>query len=159
MAKSFVLRALKIFGLEEMLKLSEVLKVKSSRMKKAAGEELIVWSDEPEKPHHAPTVAQETDNVLQFKKHGHIEMPEPIADPNASQGIPQEDGSTFYSSEFMLWQRELSKDVGAPLLKKEAVKGYSRATEMYVVKTPTIEGKEKIRFASTNGVLVNKKQA
>lgn len=159
MAKSFVLRALKIFGLEEMLKLSEVLKVKSSRMKKAAGEELIVWSDEPEKPHPSPTVAQETDNVLQFKKQGLAEIPEPIEDPHQSQGIPAEDGSTFYSSEFMLWQRELTKDAGAPLLKKEAVKGYSRATEMYVVKTPTIEGKEKIRFASTNGVLVNKKQA
>ena len=142
-----------------MLKLSEVLKVKSSRMKKAAGEELIVWSDEPEKPHHTHTEAPETDNLLHFSRPGATELPEPIPDPNAAQGIPQEDGSTFYSSEFMLWQRELSKDAGAPLLKKEAVKGYSRATEMYVVKTPTIEGKEKIRFASTNGVLVNKKQA
>ena len=41
----------------------------------------------------------------------------------------------------------------------DAFKGYRKSTEMYVVKTPTHEGKDKIRFASTNGVLVNKKQA
>lgn len=158
MAKSFVLQALKIFGLEEMLKLSEVLKVKSTRMKKAAGEELIVWSDEPEKPSATAVPAQESDNVLQFKRQP-AEQLQPIPDPQASPGVPQEDGPNFYSSEFMLWQRELSKDAGVPLLKKEAVKGYSRATEMYVVKSPGDQGKEKIRFASTNGVLVNKKQA
>ncbi len=133
------------------------MKVKSTRLKKAAGEELIVWSDEPEKPQTTHQTHDE-DNVLQFKKQPTQERPEPIKDPNEPQGIPAEDGSTFYSSEFLLWQRELTKESGAPT-KKEAVKGYSRATEMYVVKTPTVEGKEKIRFASTNGVLVNKKQA
>ena len=44
-------------------------------------------------------------------------------------------------------------------VKKEAARGYARATEMYVVKTSKIEGSDSIRFASTNGVLVDKKQA
>jgi len=59
----------------------------------------------------------------------------------------------------MLWNREQNKDSNSPVLKKEAAKEYARSTEMYVVKTATVEGKEKIRFAHTNGVLVDKKQA
>lgn len=157
MSKSFVIRALKIFSLDEMLKLAEIVKVKSPQMKMAAGAELIVWSDEPDLMEE--TANPPVDNVLPFKQQNiSQDIPEPIPDPHAKPGVPIDEGSTFYSSEFLLWQRELTKDSSAPT-KKEAAKGYSRAIEMYVVKTPTIEGKEKIRFASTNGVLVNKKQA
>jgi hypothetical protein len=34
-----------------------------------------------------------------------------------------------------------------------------KSNEMYVVKTPSSDGKDKIRFAATQGVLINKKQA
>lgn len=162
MTKSYVLKALKIFGLEEMLKLSQAaLKAKPMAMKKAAGAELIVWDDAPNTP-PSPKTAEEDpkDNVLAFKKPSVkvTEMEEPVADPHAPEGKPDESASSFYSSEFLLWQRELTKDSSAPMTKKEAVKGYSKATEMYVVKTASHDGKEKIRFASTNGILVNKKQ-
>ena len=43
--------------------------------------------------------------------------------------------------------------------KKDAFKGYEKSTEMYVVKTTTHDGKDKLRFAATDGVLINKKQA
>lgn len=160
MSKSYVLQALKIFGFEEMLKLSQTGQVKSVLMKKAAGAELIVWDDAPEPEGHKHQDEASKDNVLPFKKQfgPASEVSEPIADPHLPEFKPSEESANFYSSEFMLWQRELSKDNTAPL-KKDAVRGYARSTEMYVVKTPTIEGKEKIRFAETNGILVNKKQA
>lgn len=159
MTKSFVLQALKIFGLEEMLKLSQTGQVKAGMLKKAAGAELIVWDDAPEVATLAPPEQPEA-KILPFKKQfgEPSEISEPIADPHLAQGKPSEESANFYSSEFMLWQRELSKDNTSPL-KKDAVQGYARSTEMYVVKSPTIDGKEKIRFAETNGILVNKKQA
>ncbi len=159
MAKSFVLRALRVFSLEEMLNLAEARRVKTSLMKKAAGEELVVWDDVPETTTKVKAATPETsDNVLPFQKKTAIKDVEPLPDP-ALKDSPEGETSTLLSSEFILWQRELTKDSGAPHSKKDAVKGYSKATEMYVVKTPDVEGKEKIRFASTNGVLVNKKQA
>jgi hypothetical protein len=157
--KSFVLQALKIFGLEEMLKLSQTGQVKAGMLKKAAGAELIVWDDASQVESHAQPEQAEA-KILPFKKQfgEPSEISEPIADPHLAKGKPSEESANFYSSEFMLWQRELSKDNTSPL-KKDAVQGYARSTEMYVVKTPTIDGKEKIRFAETNGILVNKKQA
>lgn len=126
-------------------------------MKKAAGAELIVWSDAPEEEKPQQKATESTDNVLPFKKQNQF-SPEPLACAEEN-GVspPSEESKNFYSSEFMLWQRELSKDVTGN--HKEAAQGYARSTEMYVVKTTTLEGKEKIRFAATNGVLVNKKQA
>lgn len=158
MGKSFVLQALRVFSFEEMLKLSQSAQVKTTMMKKAAGAELIVWSDAPvdEKPQQKTT--EPTDNVLPFKKQT-LFTPEPVAHVEDSEvSPPSEESKNFYSSEFMLWQRELNKELPANH-KKEAVQGYARSTEMYVVKSATLEGKEKIRFAATNGVLVNKKQA
>lgn len=160
MAKSYVLRALKILGLEEIVRLSQVIKVKPSMMKKAAGEELVSWSDASDQAElNRPPEPAQLGTILPFKKEppksDQLERPT-SADPAQSNDteIPN-----IVSSEFMLWQRELSKDVSAPLMSKEAVKGYSKSTEMYVVKTPSIDGTDKIRFASTKGVLVNKKQA
>lgn len=143
-----------------MLKLSQTGQVKTVLMKKAAGAELIVWDDAPEPEAHAPATEATEAKILPFKKQfgPPAEVQEPIADPHLPEFKPSAESENFYSSEFMLWQRELSKDTTAPL-KKDAVRGYARSTEMYVVKTPTIEGKEKIRFADTNGILVNKKQA
>jgi len=39
------------------------------------------------------------------------------------------------------------------------VNGYKKSADMYVVKTTEVDGKEKIRIASTRGVLIDKKQA
>lgn len=160
MTKSFVLKAMRIFGLEEMLKLAESVRAQPVPLKKAAGEELIVWNDAPDKEPRTKNQKPHKDNILPFKRPEQLEDQwAPAAEAAETKPNSEETSSNFSSTEFLLWQRELSKDSGAPLVKKEAVKGYSKATEMYVVKTPLADGKEKIRFASTNGVLVNKKQA
>ena len=158
MGKSFVLQALRVFSFEEMLKLSQSTQIKSVIMKKAAGAELIVWSDASEEVKPQPKDTEVKDNVLPFKKQLLFD-PETTPQAEISEvSPPSEESKNFYSSEFMLWQRELSKEAPANH-KKDAAQGYARSTEMYVVKSATFEGKEKIRFAATNGVLVNKKQA
>lgn len=158
MAKtSYVLQALKILGLEEILKLSEVLHVKQVPLKKAAGAELIVWDDADLKSHPKKNPEpREEAKILPFPKKTINELI-----PMQDDAPPKEDENptNLMTSEVVLWQRELSKQSGETSHKMDAFKGYKKSTEMYVVKTPTLEGKDKIRFASTNGVLVNKKQA
>lgn len=154
LAKSnFVLRALRILGLEEMLKLSEVLLEKQVPLKKAAGEELIAWDDAADKRPQRP-VPQQDAKVLEFPKKKINELE---ALKEEVEGA--EETAEVMGTDLMLWQREITKQADVNILKREALKGYKKATEMYVVKTSTREGKDKIRFASTNGVLINKKQA
>lgn len=156
---SFVLQALKILGLEEMLKLSEVLHVKHAPLKKAAGEELIVWDDSIERPvkQTASSGDRPEAKILSFPKKTIADIAPPVA-PDAP---PEEENehSSLITSELVLWQREIARGNEGNVQKLDAFKGYHKATEMYVVKTPTIEGKDKIRFAETKGVLINKKQA
>ena len=158
MAKTtYVLQALKILGLEEMLKLSEVLHVKQVPLKKAAGGELIVWDDADQKVGPKKSPAREDAKILAFPKKSINELI-PLQEEAPSKD--DEAGShNLLTSDVILWQRELAKQSGETSHKKEAVQGYKKSTEVYVVKTPTNEGKDKITFASTNGVLVNKKQA
>lgn len=157
---SYVLRALKILGLEEMLKLSEVLHVKQVPLKKAAGEELIVWDDAVEPQASPPSRDRSKDKeegkVLAFPKKTINDLAPLSEDPPPSE---EEEAPSFLSSDLVLWQREIAKHTGDNIHRLDAFKGYKKSTEMYVVKTPGPEGKDKIRFASTNGVLINKKQA
>lgn len=154
---SFVLRALTILGLEEMLKLSEVLHVKQAPLKKAAGEELIVWDDAPETAVKSPPRKhKEEGKVLSFPKQTVRELA-PLQEE--VEEVQEEETPNFLTSDLILWQREITRQTGDNIQKMDAFKGYKKSTEMYVVKTPSVEGKDKIRFASTNGVLVNKKQA
>jgi hypothetical protein len=162
-AKSNVLKALRIFSLEEMLSLSQAANIKPVLMKKAAGEDLLAWTDAPSVAveRHAKGSEERQGVVLPFKSKvtdsSKISESAPVVgDTEQGQGeLP----SSLFSTESMLWSKELSRDSSAPTLKKDAAKEYARSAEMYVVKTTTIEGKDKIRFASTNGVLVDKKQA
>lgn len=160
MAKSaFVLQALKILGLEEMLKLSEVLHVKHAPLKKAAGEELIVWDDSTERPvKKAATSGDRPDaKILSFPKKTIADLTPPVAPESPHE--EEKEHSNLVTSELVLWQREMARGNEGNIQKLDAFKGYHKATEMYVVKTPTIDGKDKIRFAKTKGVLINKKQA
>lgn len=152
----FVLKALKILGLEEMLKLAEILNSKAVPMKKAAGEDLVVWS-EPEAG--APPKKKEPQpegKILSFK------APKPTEaeiEAQAEKDHLKANPIHLVTAEMMIWQKELTKDSEVALQKKEAINGYKKSAEMYVVKTTELNGKEKIRIAATRGVLVDKKQA
>jgi hypothetical protein len=150
----YVLRALKIIGQEEILKLSEVLLIKQKPLKKAAGEEFIVWDDAAEPP--PSKVLQAEAKILPFPKkciNDLIPMQEEVPEEAIEKAVVEE-----VFTDLVLWHREFSKSTTGNS-KLEASKGYKRSTEMYIVKTPDHAGKDKIRFASTNGVLINKKQA
>lgn len=150
---SYVLRALKILGLEEMLKLSKVLQHQQGNLKKAAGDELVFWDDAPQ---GRPSVeAKEEARILDFPKSKVAGEAPPKQDPVEKS----EEVGALLTSDLVLWQRELSRSHADNVHKLDAVQGYKRSTEMYVVKTSGLDGKDKIRFASTNGVLINKKQA
>lgn len=155
MSKSYVLRALGILGLDEILNLSKVLSMKSA-MKKAAGEDLIVWNDEPDK--HEPPEPKKEAKVLSFPKSKSSFLDADSA-PSKKDVGEDETPVSFLSTDVALMQREIAKGVGENIHKMEAHRGYQKSNEVYVVKSQTVEGKEKIRFASTDGVLVNKKQA
>lgn len=150
---SFVLQALKLLVPEEILKLSEVLNERIP-LKKAAGEELIFWEDDLPATQTARTQQTEA-TVLEFPKKSILDLA-----PEIEEDVEgEEDKSNLLSSELILWQREIARSAGDNIHKKDAFKGYKKSTEMYVVKSSDKEGKDKIRFASTNGILVNKKQA
>lgn len=161
-AKSFVLQALKIFSLDEILRLSQALKVKSSLMKKAAGQELIFWSDASEDQQtEANPISSEEAKILPFRQNTPSGQNEsqliPLKSPNP---IETSDPSIIgLISNELLFLKEITKNPDNPALKKEAIEGYLKVTDIYVVKTSTNDGKDKIRFASTQGVLINKKQA
>jgi hypothetical protein len=151
----FVLKALKILGPEEMLKLTEVLQVEQVPLKMAAGEELIVWDEVSEKP--SVKAAETEAKILPFPKksiHDLIPLEEESPEDEGEQGP-----TNLLTSELILWQREITKEAGGNNQKLNAFKGYKKSTEMYVVKSADIDGKDKIRFAETNGILINKKQA
>ncbi len=152
----FVLKALKILGLEEMLKLAEILNSKAIQMKRAAGEDLVVWSD-PEVPAvPKKKEPQPEGKILNFKS------PKPTeaeVEAKAEEDKLKANPIHLVTADMMMWQKELTKDSEVSLQKQEAMNGYKKSAEMYVVKTTELNGKEKIRIASTRGVLVDKKQA
>ncbi len=153
---SFVLQALNILSLETILKLTKVIRLKHGQLKKAAGEELVSWEQET-----AP-IPQPEGKVLQMGKRttgGLAPLEVPPSDEEIKKQKEEEDRPNLLTSDVILWQREITRETGEAVHKMDAVKGYRKSTEMYVVKTMSDEGKEKIRFASTDGILVNKKQA
>lgn len=166
---SFVLQALNILGPEVILKLSEVLRIKQVPLKKAAGEELVSWSEAPP-PEELPKpkrVAPTEAKILPFPKtirqfeELESEQKEIIESKAESRekSEPLREGARVMPSDIILWQREIMKDSDGAIQKIDAMKGYQRSTQMYMAKSKTIDGKEKIRFITTNGILINKKQA
>jgi hypothetical protein len=154
---SIVLQALNLLGLEDILKLSKILHVKQIARNKAVGEELIVWEEtedlvqsKPAKPKPADTEAK----ILEFPK-----VYKQETQNNSPEADEREETSTLISSDLVMWQRELGRQTGEKLQKRDAFSGYNRATEMLVSKETGLEGKSKNRIVATNGVLVNKKQA
>ena len=155
MPKSNILKILRLFSLEEMLKLVQGVRIQHVSLKKAAGEELISLDPVPEKPKKEPKKNPTEATILPFPT---SKTPAPPVEEIEPLPETVSNAAQFYATEDILWQRELAKDSFSPLHKLEAIKGYKKAIDVYIVKNCEGENKQKIRFASTNGVLVNKKQ-
>ena len=150
----YVLRALCILGPEEILKLAHVLNREEVTFKKASGDDVVVWKQEKVSAKKEEARPRTEAKVLQFSR------PASVIEERAEK-TPEDlsDDSQIMSSEVILIQREIARETSSEGQKASAKSGYSRANDMYILKSQSLDGKEKIRFASTNGVLVNKKQA
>ncbi len=150
----YVLRALCILGPEEILKLAHVLHREEVSFKRASGDDVVVWKQErSQAPKKKEPSSSPEGRVLPFTR------PSSIPEPQVETIVENLDEAQILSSEVVLLQREIARESGTGGQKAAATLGYQKATEMYVVKSQTLDGKEKMRIASTNGVLVDKKQA
>lgn len=154
--RPFVLRALNILGIEEILMLSEVLQNKQKPLKKAAGAELIVWDQDVEEVVQKQVSTSE--KILPFPKKTIQNLPQ-LAEEPPPEHEEKENTEEFITSDLMLWQREMSKQKGQTLSKIEGFSEYQRSNDVQVIKTLNTEGKHEVKFVPTNGVLINKKQA
>jgi hypothetical protein len=149
---SAVLKAFTIIGPEEILKLSEASHTGHGKM--VSGDSFVHWEEEPS--HDEDKGPAKEADVIPFpqKKHQFTAMEEPLPADAKAEHIP-----SFINTDLALMQREMARDAEEALTRMSAKKGYKSATEMFVIKTKDVEGKSKMRFASTHGVLVDKKQA
>jgi hypothetical protein len=150
----YVLRALSILGPEEILKLAHVLHREEVSFKQASGDDIVSWGATRPTPKKKEARPETEAKILHFSRPA-PQVEEKIEAPGESES----EGQQLMSSDVILMQREISRESTSGGQKSSARSGYQKATEMYVVKSKTIDGKEKIRFASTDGVLINKKQA
>ncbi|MFA5582822.1 MAG: hypothetical protein WDA09_01295 [Bacteriovoracaceae bacterium] len=144
-----ILRALSILTLEDILKLSS-LEEEILAFEQVAGAE---WSQ--------PTPVKrckEEAKVLSF--------PDPpttkIKDLEAfaeQGGEAQIGGLNELSMDFILSQRRLWKEGVKKLGLMTAVEEYLNHLQMISIKEESSEGKTRIRFISTRGLLINKKQS
>lgn len=118
-----------------------------------SGDSFVQWDEEPASgsPQEAPQA-----DIIPFPKNKHQFTPleEPV--PEAKSEEPP---SNFLGTDMALMQREIAKEAEEAMTRMSAKKGYKSATELFVIKSKDLEGKSKIRFAATGGVLVDKKQA
>ena len=152
----FVLQALKILGLEEMLKLSEVLHTKKIPLKKVVGQDLVIWDDHPASGTKKDLPLQEEAKVLFFPE---IPATAPAPSAETQESVAQEQEVAATESDLYLWRQELNKQHSEKASQQSALKGYRKTNEIYLVKSKDENGKTQVRYAAIEGVLVNKKQA
>ncbi len=152
---SYVLKALSILGPDEILKLSEVMHHKHNSLKRAAGEDLVVWDESfPVSRSKKPPGAK----ILPFPK----DLLKELAPPDEVVEIPEVDQNSteiFNDTELVLRQRAINRSLDENSHKLDAVRGYKNSVDSYLVKSTAPEGVKEQRFASTCGVLLDKKIA
>ena len=153
---SHILKAFSIIGPEEILKLSE--SVATGHGKMVSGDSFLVWGEEQEPEASTPEPDQSKDaEVIPFPKNKkHFEA---LVETAPEAPVDEKPIPSFVGGELALMQRELAKESEEAISRMTAKSGYKAATNLFVIKSKDLEGKSKIRFAATNGVLVDKKQA
>ena len=111
-ASQFVFRALSILSLEQILKLTKVLRLKQGQLKKAAGEELISWDDTPTQKSESEAEAGGKVLPMTSRKSGLPSIEMPATDEEIKKKKDEEESSTLLTSDIILWQREITRDTG-----------------------------------------------
>jgi hypothetical protein len=162
LAKSLsVFRALGLLGPEEVSQLSLSSLEKISPLKKVVGQEFIVSEESSSKLQNV-SKKQLRDSggsrVLQFSEHLNA-GDEGVQSNDENHGSTDQSSPHFMSADILLWQRSVSKSTEEKLHKQEALKEYGQSGHHFSVKKNLEDGKEKITIASTQGILIDKKQA
>lgn len=155
--KSSVLKALRILGPEEILKLSETHQERNVLNKKAVGGEFIVWDEQitPRPPGRKSNPKKsQTESVAQI-----IPFPQGSYSQAQTQNDKQDESRDLLSSEDLLKERNSAKISEENAKKNEAFKKYANSNKTLAVKSLDIDGKTDVREVSTQGVLINKKVA
>ena len=150
--KSSILKAFNLLGPSEILKIAQVLGEWTPALKKVAGDDLVVWDDASSHPQRNEPEAK----VIPFpdKKSREISL-EPLQETVTGES----DTTPIYSTESVLMSREMSHRAQENMTKLTAKKGYQSSSEILMLKSKDLSGKSKTVFASTKGVLVDKKLA
>lgn len=147
-----LLRALSILSLEEILKLSSADK-EILAFEQVAGGEWVGAS--PAKKRRPETMAR----VLSFPSSPKLQAKD--LEPISVEGKTEDNQLNELSLDFILTQRKLWKQGVESMGLAGAVDEYIRHTQAISIKETSSEeqGKCKIRFISTQGLLVDKKQS
>jgi hypothetical protein len=149
--KSFVLRALKILGLEEILKLSELLKKNEEPLKQVVSPETSQDSGPHEDAHE--TLGKGAADVLVFPSKDQSHYSGPLAETELSESQLSDE------SELFLLKLEYSKLHEGTVQRLDALREYQKTSQTYQIQKKTGDGKSVRKIISTNGILINKKQA
>lgn len=147
---------LKILGLQEMLKLSEVIHSRSLPLKQVSGGGFIVGDAQDERPKSKPKKEEKEAKVIPFPQKQEIKEEPPARGPPLP-AIALE--TTFLASEEILNQLEIAKEMSGVLQKHRALEEYKQGQNVHMVKSKDSEGKTQVRFAKTKGVLIDRKLA
>lgn len=152
---SNVLKALCILGPEEILKLSEVVHQKHQALKKAAGEDLVVWGEDSKEVRAKKSVGAK---ILPFPE-SILKSAEPEDNIRAEKSNSSGADTEVDTTELLLKQREINRTLEDSTHKLEAANGYKQSTSSYLVHTVSVDGVKEHRHARTTGVLIDKKIA
>lgn len=159
--RSKVLQAFSIIGPEEILNLSRIL-LKKTQLKKAAGDDLVFWDDAagPESSLPTPAPSPPPGKVLKFPDtQAAVSAYQQQIKASPPKAETPEEPSNLTTGEISILHREISREAEASIQRLGAKEGYKKNGSALIVKTKQDNGKEKLHFASTNGVLVDKKSA
>jgi hypothetical protein len=145
----FVLRALKILGLEEVLKLSEVLNQQEEKNSKKFNE--VVGSKELTTSEFTDHSEESNSNILLF--------PENPSDLDSNNELIKSKVELSSECELFLLQLEFSKHNEEVSHKINALNEYKKSSAIYRVNKTSEHGKSTKKIISTNGILIDKKQA
>lgn len=169
-AKSLVITILRLLTTNDLTRLTQTLRSARQAAKKAAGAEVLVWADDDE---GAPVSAPEA-KVIAFpskdvpaerasggglEQLGVLSAKEQVARQKAAQ--EEEDRDKPSETDFLLEEREKFKESEDKIFKQNGFACYQQSSNLslYRVTVTDDKGKEKTKLTSTQGVLVNRKQA
>lgn len=166
MHKSLILTIFRLLTPQDLGQLTETLKSRKASHKLAAGAELLVWDDDEREaprqegrvlsfPSKEPTAA----GPVSLEQIGVVSAQEQKARLKAAEAEAEKDKPS--ESDFLIEEREKFKESEEKIFKQSGFACYQRSSDLslYRVTVTDDKGKEKTRLTSTQGVLVNKKQA